>query len=410
MRHFLVVALLFIEAGTLFAQDYVAESSLSECKENGYYKFEVTPELSSWLSKDFSNLRVLNDSGVQIPYVIETGHDYITREYAEYRIVEKKNFAGCCTKVVIESPDGKKINNIYLRIRNADVHKTGSLSGSDDGKNWFALRDKFYFDGINGGDNVSELRLLDFPLSNYRFYQLSIDDSTSAPLNVLSVGYYSVVEKTASYVEIDPIDVAIVDSLKGKKTLIDLRFDMPHLIDRIIVKAEGPPLFVRQGILFSVDEHVNKKGDVEPTFEPLTEFAVSNDQPAVLKLPQIKAKHLRIVIRNYDNPPLKKYQVEVLQQRRYGIAWLEKGTKYSLFVGNETMSSPQYDLQILKNRLPVNMLSLGHGQVAAVRKKVTGKSEAAFQTAYLVWSGLAGIIIVLGVLSFRMIREARTSE
>src|SRR5687768_13526066 len=103
MRHFLVVALLFIEAGALFAQDYVAEGSLSECKENGYYKFEVTPELSSWLTKDFSNLRVLNDSGIQIPYVIETGHDYITREYAEYRIVEKKNVAGCCTKVVIES-------------------------------------------------------------------------------------------------------------------------------------------------------------------------------------------------------------------------------------------------------------------------------------------------------------------
>jgi hypothetical protein len=410
MRHFLIV-LLFIAAGSLSAQDFVAESSLTECTEDGYYKFEVKPALSAWLTSDFSNLRVLNQAGLQIPYVVETGHDYLTREYVEYKITEKRILERCCTNVVFESAEGSAINNIYLRIRNADVSKTGTLSGSDDGKNWFALRDKFYFAGINGGDNVSELRLLDFPLSNYKFYQLSINDSTSAPLNILSVGYYKVIEQKASYSTVLPEEVNVADSIKRQQTFIDLRFESQRWIDRIVIKAEGPPLFMRKGTLYAIAERKNKKGKMEQVVDRLADFSVSNDQPAMIDLSEVKGSKFRIVVENNDSPPLKKYEVTSFQQRRYGIAWLEKGITYKLFVGKESMRSPEYDLQLFKHRLPVNMLSLDHGEPIVISETaIDKKTDNGLQSKYLVWAGLIGIILVLGVLSFRMIRETKTSE
>jgi hypothetical protein len=339
MRHFLIV-LLFIAAGSLSAQDFVAESSLTECTEDGYYKFEVKPALSAWLTSDFSNLRVLNQAGLQIPYVVETGHDYLTREYVEYKITEKRILERCCTNVVFESAEGSAINNIYLRIRNADVSKTGTLSGSDDGKNWFALRDKFYFDGINGGDNVSELRLLDFPLSNYKFYQLIINDSTSAPLNILSVGYYKVIDRKASYSTVLPKQVNVADSIKRQQTFIDLRFESQRWIDRIVIKAEGPPLFMRKGTLYAIAEQKNKKGKMEQVVDRLADFSVSNDQPAMIDLSEVKGSKFRIVVENNDSPPLKKMKWRLFNNVATALPGLKRESRISFSLGRSPCAPP----------------------------------------------------------------------
>lgn len=410
MMRFLTVFLLFA-AFSLRAQDFIAEGDLGECDATGFYKFEIGPALSSWLTPGFANLRIIDESGQQVPYVVENGSAYETKTFVEYRLFDRSVVTGCCTSLGIENPHNRPIHNIHIRLANADVHKTASLSGSNDRQIWYALKDAFYLDPVNNRHDVSELRALDFPLSNYKYYRLVINDSTTSPLNIMSVGYYKVIHKTASYVPVKPVQVKVLDSLKVKKTFITVSFDTSQWIDRLSISADGAPYFLRSAVVSVVENKRDKKGRQFQRKTPLKDFNISNDAPSVLDLYGMKARTLLIEVDNLDSPPLKAFTVEARQLQRYGMAWLEKGKRYRIAVGRTALEAPQYDLPAFKDKLPVNMPSMEHKPIIRVKDRpdIRIAEEGFWQTRYMVWVAITGIIILLAFFSMRMIREAKAS-
>jgi hypothetical protein len=252
---------------------------------------------------------------------------------------------------------------------------------------------------------------LDFPLSNYRFYRLQMNDSTSEPLNILSVGFYRHMHRSASYAELSPARVSRIDSAAAKQTIIHLVLGTEHWIDRIRIEAAGPPFFLRAGAIYETSAIADKKGRSKNNAAYLEEFSLSNDEHAIVDVPSVRTNALRIVINNDDNPPLKDVVVKVQQRKRFAICYLEEGRLYRLMAGTEGMHAPRYDLAHFKHRLPVNMLSIGAAAFSPIAKERVQSDEKVdfLQTRYIVWVAIILIMVLLGGLSVRMIRENNLS-
>jgi hypothetical protein len=290
------------------------------------------------------------------------------------------------------------------------VSKTAVLSGSDDREQWFALKDRFYLDPVRNPQNVSELRVLNFPLSNYRYYRLVVNDSASAPLNIISVGFYRSLQKRPAYWAITPTTVVRKDSTRLKQTFVRVELDTSHWVDRINVHATGSPFFLRSAKLYQIHDRKDKRGQSYEIRNLVGEVNLSSEGEAAIDIRETKCNGFLLVVDNLDNPVLQKIDVGILQLRRIGIAWLEKGKEYRLTAGDVKTDAPDYDLPKFRDKLPVNMLSLTPLALHARPAKLTRNADDSFwNTKSLVWIALVGVILLLGILSARMIREAKAS-
>ena len=116
-------------------------------------------------------------------------------------------------------------------IKNADASREVSLSGSDDKKNWFSIRDRFTLIAPQNFSETQEAKLVGFPWSNYEYYLLTIKDSILAPLNILKAGYYESQSSDGKFTSL-PLNVNAYDSVREKKTHVDITFDALQFVDK----------------------------------------------------------------------------------------------------------------------------------------------------------------------------------
>jgi hypothetical protein len=407
MRNFIFfvfsIGLVHVSHGQIFK----GEANLPEIQSDGFYRIFISPQLDPYLNSNLSNIRVYDRDNKEVPYLIqEERPTYHTQQFREYEIVEKTQKKNCCTFLTLKNLDSRSINNISLSIKNAEVVKHATLLGSDDKKNWFALKQRFSLSSIDNHNGVSEIKVVDFPLSNYVYYLLQIDDSTSAPVNVLNAGYYETNSEDGKYTVIRTSRSGKTDSASQKRTYLNIKFDSARIVDKLSVSMAGPPYFLRRATLYSKNERLSKKGVKAYYLQVLDEFEISAKQSSVIELPGVTVSELLIKIENNDNPPLDMASVNAYQLNRYCVAWLKKGSGYHIKVGNTDLPKPVYDLEFFRDSISAHPVILNPGNPILYDMPKPMGTKTFFTSQTIIWAALAVVIIVLGVMSVRMMREA----
>jgi hypothetical protein len=405
----LVTALLIVVCGAATAQQYSAEAMLPSVEKDGFYRITISPEISALLTFRFANVRVTDRNGEQVPYILEEAQEISSAEFVPYTILEKEQRSGCCTNLVLENDKGSTINNLHLRIRNAEVTKRASLLGSDDRKNWFALKEQFFLSNPDNRVATSELRIVDFPLSNYRYYWLKVEDSTSAPLNIESAGYYKVSQKDAGYSSVDVARLERSESKDRRTTYLKVNFDTAQWIDRISITSNGPPLFLRNGALYNISYLPNRKNQLTEYKDYVAPVRLSHEGADVIEFSYLRSKQLLLVIENGDNPPVHVASFDVLQRERALIAYLQKGKDYWLRIGGKEMEEPVYDLPLFRSRINGKLASVTPGPLV-VYDRHKEPARGLFFTREYMWFAIIGIILVLGFFTWRMLRDNAVSD
>lgn len=403
MKNAIVVLLSLISYTVSVAQVFTGEATLPKVEKDGFYRIPLTPELTKYLTDDFSNIRIYNSANAEVPYVLETESPrYFTEEFKEYEIIEKRQIKNCCTSLVLRNPEGNSINNIVLSIRNAAITKNATLLGSDNQQDWFALKESFSISSIYNESKTSEIKIVDFPLSNYTYYNLQFDDSTSAPLNIVKAGYFKTSTEDGKFTEILNRTVQS-DSLKEKRTFITISLDTTYHVDRLLLAMQGPAYFLRYASLSVKKQRLNKKKEVEFIFEPILGFEISSKQPSILEFTGMRTSELLIEIDNRDNPSLQVASVNALQLNRYLTAWLKADDVYRLKLGNAEMQQPNYDLVFFKDKIPADPIVLTAGKVTLYEQKKS--TTTLFTSRAIIWIAIGAIAVVLAVMSIRLINE-----
>lgn len=405
-----VILLLFV-ATSGFGQSFKGEATISATEADGFYRIPLSPRVTRHLNSDFSNIRIIKSSGGEVPFILQEEFPVqYTEEFRSYEIVEQKITRKCCTHLLLHNPYDQPINNIHLSIKNADVVKTLTVLGSDDKENWFALREDLLLSPVRNPDQTYQIKIIDFPLSNYSYYRIEIDDSTSAPLNILGAGYYKAyAESKETFTEV-PVHPFVTDSVDQKRTFIEMRFDTAQYLDKLEITMTGFPYFLRRANLLQKKYRTTKKGDTVSYYNNLLSFQVSSKQSSVIDLKKLKASQLLLEIENDDNPSLQLGSLHTYQMNRYLTAWLKKDEHYTLSIGADDLASPVYDIGSFQDKIPSSPPLLSVAAVKIFQEAEPEPSKTFFTNPMIIWGAIVLVIAVLGFMTRRMISETAGDE
>jgi hypothetical protein len=401
----------FMNVLSLSGQNYIIESKLPKVANDGFYRVLLEPSLTSYLNSDFSNIRFYDSDNKETAYFLKFEIPLLyNTTFKEYEIVEKVVLKDSATILTISNPGQNTIDNISLLIKNARVTKEASLYGSDDNINWYILRDHLYLSDIENASNTSELKIVDFPLSNYKYYQLRISDKNTGPVNILKAGYYSNGREFGTYMDVPIKSFSQTENQTEKVSHIRIKFDTTHFIDRLQWRIKGQKFYKRNVVAYSVQQRITKRGKVSTYLDYLGALNLQTGDPTLLQISGIKVKELLLVVQNNDNQPLTFEEMKAFQLRRFATLWLARDKQYVVRIGNPGMAAPVYDIEYFRDSVPASANIITPQGLELLHKEEDAKEESFFTTKWFIWGALIAVMLFLGVMSIKMVRETGAVE
>ena len=364
----------------------------------GFYKIHLDPLVLSKLTATSNDLRLFDPKGKEVPYIpgVENGN-VLKEDFLEYKIISRQFRKDSISELIFQNPDKRKLDNILLLIRNASAHKSLKLTGSFDLKKWFVVKEAEQFNSIENTGEVSVLKMLDFPLTDYLYYKIEINDKYSEPLDIITVGRTQVQKASGKYSEFAP-GYEVIDSISNKTSWVFIRMQDSIPVDLIELKISEPEFFLRDAIIRVY------KSDSSYTDYPVV---INSKNSLIFNLNGIKAKNISIRIDNKDNPPIKLSEVRCKTLVHYIIAKLEKGMLYELYFSGPGVSKPEYDLNYFQSALPENLPVISTKQIEEIQheQSVLNESTNIFTDKRFIWAALIVVIIFLGIVTYRMMQN-----
>lgn len=400
MKKLFLIILSFLLTSSLFSQDYQFQAKVATIDANGFYKIDLKPEIVSKLNVNFSDIRIKDKAGKEVPYFIEKEPFSVTkRVFKEYQVIEKINWRNGATVLVVENKNKDTINNIQLQIKNFDVRKHIEVAASDDYINWYTIKENYTFYSADGQYTTSEVKSLNFPYTDYQFYRIIIYDWFSMPINVLKVGYYDTFQEQGKFKKLMSPKLYRCDSLETKQTYIKVNFKETPYLDQLIFKVDKPEYFNRSAKICLKKE--DKKGRIY--FETIDDITLNSNSDLTSYQYDFPYTAFYIIINNEDNPPLENIQIEAYQLNRYLMAYLESGNNYQLVFENDKIAGkPNYDINFFKDKIGKDIPILTTENI----KSIPFQTKKVVTTSTIwIWIVICLVALLLGYFSYQMISE-----
>jgi hypothetical protein len=379
--------------------------SLPEIKNKGFHKIMITPNIGAKTADNYADLRLYDQQKKEVPYIIRK--DFVRkqhRKFIPYQLIGKSTPGDTATELIVKNQLKSKINNLSIFLNNAEVSKQIIISGSDDQKHWFAVKQNYNIIGIANQNNVTELNTIYFPLSNYTFYKILINDKHSLPVKVLQAGYYQDSISYGEEVLLKAPEIVRKENVKEHVTQIQLNFDASYEIDKINLQITAPTLYQRPLRIYALRK-INGK-NIQELVQETTLSATSNNQ---IIIDGVQAQHLILEILNDNNPFLQINSIDCYQRAQYIIAYLEQKGSYTLKFGNKNLNAPIYDLAYFEDVIPSQIPILETKDITIISspdKPVTKTIEPPYYNKKtFLWAVIIGIAILLLLITSKMLNE-----
>lgn len=386
----LLYLLLFINTQAQFKN----RAALEPINKTGFYSIAVTPELSSYIKVDFSDLRIIDDKGKVVPYVVrETVPKHYDTVFTRLKIIENKLIDSGKSSVLIENPRMVGVGSIALLISNNAVSRQVDISGGYDKVHWYSILENAEIDKKLTNDKDKYLAVLNMPASTYRYFKVTIYNGRKDPLHILSVGDYStwqfkfinpfIFNPVSIFKQVDSIDgysyIYVHDSAKYHKDFLNISFQAPRFFKR--------------------------NGEVWAASHKLCIFTISADSLFSTVMPLFNEKDWLIKLYNGDNPPLPVKSVYTFKTENTITAWLDSRKTYHLEMSDSLATAPIYDLQDFKDSIPAKISEIKVGIVESIAIKAIKAPSTSFFKQQWLWIVLGVVLVVLVVFTIRLTRD-----
>ena len=385
------------------ANDFRYYAPLTVPDSSGFFKIQISPSINSKVKNDFSDLRLVDSHKKEIPFILKTDDKDDNKSlFHEYEIISKNFYPDSITQIIIKNNTGKNISDISMIVRNADVNKEMKIAGSFDRKQWYVVKNAENISSLLNNKNVSEVRLINFPLTNYLYYRVEINDRNSEPVDVISIGSYIEEVSKPNLLKLSS-RFSVSDSAKTKSTWIHIYLDEYTFVDEVEFSISSPSFYNRKANIYT--EVTNAKNN-NPY--PVSQITINSKSFLKYKLSITKRNDLWVEIFNEDNPPLHFENVSCYQYNQYIIAQLEAGKSYQLLFGDSNAVMPQYDLHYFESLIPASLKILTPGKISEIAfSTIAPPSKSFFKDKRFIWAVLIIVVSFLGIVTFRMLKERR---
>lgn len=398
----LLILLVFIVFGST-AQQFTHKALLNQVAKKAYCKIHLPNSLRQFAEPDLHDVRILDEKNKQVPYKVSKFTTQLAVNSIEPLQYENNNN----TEFIIAKGDKLNWSQVVLKIKNSAVSKQYTVSGSNDKKKWFALTDTTSLTLYLDNENVAVNKVIDFPLVDYNYIKINIDNSTSVPLNVLSIGY-SASELIASTLDkIKPFIFKVTNDSIADKTIIHIRFEQPQQIDQMKLYVTGPGYYVREANLYKIVSNKYKNKTVQYN-GALTSFQIRSKTNLMYDV-NLYEKDFYIEIANYDNQPLQIDSINFYQNPYYLAAELTPNNNYTIQCGDKKLHAPIYDIanfhELDASVLPEVLvgetidLRLPQNQIIAIKPF--------YEQQWFLWACIGVGVLALGLFSFSLLKDVK---
>ncbi|MDO8998823.1 MAG: hypothetical protein Q7W45_03585 [Bacteroidota bacterium] len=396
-NRFFILIILISWAAKFTSQCYSHQITIDGIKSNSLYKTPLNPEVKQYMTADLHDVRIHDSAKNEVPYVVLSEPLLKSKsDFIEYKIVSQKHF-NTYSEIIIANPTKDKISNIAFNINNSDAYKYCAIEGSEDMKQWYSVSAQQELSLAYNDVYTNTYKCIYFPLNDYSYFRLLVDDWHAEPLKINRAGYFknSVIAGKLN-------DVVFTKNVSEdkvyKKTIVQLSFSNNQHVDRIDFKIKSPRLFSRNANVYVNRERKLKHNKTEKYREVLFGFELNSNSPLLFDIPYLNEKEVFVEIENKDNPPLEIESISCKQLASYLVCDLNAGNKYTLRFGNNALKLPEYDLSNFVSSTPQLLPEVELGiikEIPKLPKVTTEKQTTFFETKQFLWLclGLGSIII-----------------
>jgi hypothetical protein len=403
----IIVFLFFVNLS--FAQN-ITNAKLKPVSQNGLHKLILPVEIRSFSEKDLSDFRILDSKGNEVPYFADKNAEAVSNSsYKEYKIVSKSEIPKKHSLFIFENPE-KTINQVALTIANYDGEKTYSLSGSNDQKQWFGISNNNYLSDLNVSDATFVSKTIEFPLTNYKYIKIDLDDKKSLPIRIIGVGNFNSKTKLTSLLNIDFKQKTIIEEKAEKKTQIHVVFENVNFLDQINFDITNPKMYKRYATIYKIVSVKIKHKFVDQKIE-LISFELNSDSQNTFNLASLHEKDFYIEIENDDNQPLEIKDIQFSQVPVYVIADLKTNENYTIKTGNPNLIAPVYDIPSFKNSISSNLPIAEILNIQTVKTTIEVSTKKEFwQESWFMWVCICVAAIAILYFTSSLIKDMKKSE
>ncbi|WP_138993196.1 hypothetical protein [Larkinella sp. C7] len=391
--------------GTGRTQSFDFRAGIHPVTQPGYYRILLPPAVVGRLNAAKTDIRLYDDQNREIPYLLTQKQPGEQVQFREYELVGKTT-TSVATQLVLRNGNKTPINSLGLILKNTNIRKKARLSGSNDGKTWYGIEDDYWLEPVSNSRATSEAKILGFPLSDYEYYQLEINDSLSAPLNILKVGYYTTTTEAGNYSDIPGIFFTQRDS-SDHKSYVHITFPSPSRPDKLTISVQYPDQYRRSAELGQFRIQKQKRNRRHRFFESLKRFELNSmDSLHTVLLPNQPTTDLFLIIENQNNVPLTLGSIKAQQLTTELLAELKPGNSYHLAFANPAVGAPAYDLVHFKTKIPTNPPVVQVDQPESVHVS-SGSSSFFASNPWLIWLAIGLVVVLLSYFSYQMVTDMK---
>lgn len=395
LKNNILVLISFICA-TAAAQNFSVKAKLEAVDKSGFYSINITPQLSSYITGDFRDLRIADNKEKFVAYIVRTTQPvFSARNYITLPVIKNALADSGRSELILQNNDARKISVIALILKNAAVSRTATINGSDDMDHWFTIDEDIYFQKqfVTGSDKY--VQTIRFPTSTYKYLKIVIENRKNNPLNIIEAGIYADAEHTAtlSYIT-NPVPAFNQKDSSDNITYLKIRQAASCHFDRIRLFIESP--------------HFYKRNIDIVTSESTTSFELVSGKETPFNVETCNDTSFLIKIYNGDNPALKVDSVFTEQENKQIVTYLEAGKIYYLLMHDSSAINPVYDLKQFKDSISYDIQSLN---IVSFEKLNTGKPGTGILVSKnWIWPVIIAMIIILVFFTVRLTKAVNTKD
>jgi len=374
---------------------YKYKANLPEIDSSGIYRINLTPAVVAKCNEKLSDIRLLDRNGKFSAYALSKNL-FIDNpdQFIEFPGVIPNNNADSI--YIAKNKNGISTNNLSLKLKNTDVDRSVNVSGSQDLKKWYAIKEDIPLKKAGPGNEPEYEQTLYFPTSNYQYFKIQVNGKNKTPVKIIRAGVYLDQLSKEEFDALPAVKFNVRDT--NKVSHVYIHFDEPYLINQLRLVVSAPNYYERHISIYDVENNVNLVSDATISFRGEGIYLSA------------KTKQLRIDILNGDDVPLTIKRIDAFQQSQYLLSYLEAGHSYSILAGDPSASTPVYDLSFLKykpnNRLPM----IGNAFVYKNPAFALSKSTVKRNFTPLLWIAIIAVLILLSLLTWKMVKEINSRQ
>ncbi len=376
-----------------------------------YIRAVLDRETFDHARSDVGDLRIADSAGIEVPYQLIRGDEWRSVEQCNARVLNISHATGKYSVIVLDlGKSGQTHTTVDLDIDAHNYRRKVEVSGSDDYRQWFILRnDAAVFDFSTADDSVRVTRVR-YPSSIFRYVKVHVINGTEPPLAIrsASVEAESQPARTLRTYEVTAVSVLQDEDRKITTLLIDGEYANVPLTG--IALETGKSNFYRTVQMYAGNDTARMIYVGNDVIYRYNTPRFSDERLTVTCRPA-PARYFKLVVQNYDDRPVP-LKVKHIIALEYSLVVRGSSSGLRLFFGNTSAQPPHYDISRALQYIDLQTARPAFLGELAENPDYAPLDDRPWTERHpvLLWVMFGVVFVVLGFLVLHMVRKGEPTR